>query len=355
MTPTADAVPAVVREVELTRPVPAIAATRDGRRVRRAWLLVRLFDEPLGLSTMDLPERGLTPDEVSAALSAEYGPRVRDRRRAAGDPQAGPTIPTDGIPPLADPPFLASRAAVLADAPAITAVVCTRDRPEGLRRTVASLVGQHYPRHRVLVVDNAPSDDATRTVVAGFDGVEYLREPRPGLSHARNTAVAAAPGEVLAFTDDDVVADPSWLAEIARALRDHPDAAAVSGIIVPGELESDAQVWFEQFGGHSKGRGFTAEVFSPATAHRQNPLYPLPPFGTGANMAFRPGVIEASAASTPRSVPVPRPWVPRTPPPSCASCTTAAPWCTSRPRWCGTTTDPIWPVSSGSSSATAPD
>ena len=79
---------------------------------------------------------------------------------------------------------------------------------------------------------------------------------------------------------------------MARALADHPEADVVSGVIVPAELETPAQLWFEQFGGHSKGRGFRPDVFSPATAHRQSPLYPLPPFGTGANMTFRPGVIE---------------------------------------------------------------
>src|SRR5205823_3427276 len=88
------------------------------------------------------------------------------------------------------------------------------------------------------------------------------------------------------------VADRYWLAEIARAFAEHPTADVVSGVIVPAELETRAQVWFEEFGGHSKGRGFTPAVFSPATAKIQNPLYPLPPFGTGANMAFRPGVIE---------------------------------------------------------------
>src|SRR5205807_167629 len=84
---------------------------------------------------------------------------------------------------------------------------------------------------------------------------------------------------------------PHWLAEIARALADHPAADVVSGVIVPAELETAAQVWFEQFGGHSKGRGFRPAAFSPATAKTQSPLYPLPPFGTGANMAFRRGVI----------------------------------------------------------------
>jgi hypothetical protein len=63
-------------------------------------------------------------------------------------------------------------------------------------------------------------------------------------------------------------------------------------MIVPLELETEAQIWFEQFGGHSKGRGFGQMVFSPATAHIQSPLFPLPPFGAGGNMVFRGGVLE---------------------------------------------------------------
>jgi hypothetical protein len=57
---------------------------------------------------------------------------------------------------------------------------------------------------------------------------------------------------------------------------------------VPAELVTKPQLWFESFGGHSKGRGFTPYVFAPPYA--QDPLFPLPPFGTGANMAWRPGV-----------------------------------------------------------------
>jgi glycosyltransferase involved in cell wall biosynthesis len=144
-------------------------------------------------------------------------------------------------------------------------------------------------------VDNAPVTGATAEVVreaARRGPVEYLVEPKGGLSFARNAAVAAAPGEILAWLDDDEYADPNWLAEVARALAEHPEADVVSGVIVPAELETRAQLWFEQFGGHSKGRGFRPDVFSPGTAHIQSPLYPLPPFGTGANMTFRAGVIE---------------------------------------------------------------
>ncbi len=267
--------PAAVVDIDLAQPVQPVPATRDGRRIRRAWLLIRLFDEPLGVVTAELPEHGLTADEVGTLATGAFGPAIEERREADAAP------------------YLARRAEVLRDAPTITAVVCTRERPQELRRCLDSLVTQAYPRFRVLVVDNAPTSDATERIVGRYPDVGYLVEPRPGLSRARNAAVAVAPGEILAWTDDDVVADPHWLAEVARALADHPDADVVAGAILPGELDSEAQVWFEEFGGHSKGRGFTPAVFSPATAYRQHPLYPLPPFGTGANLTFRAGVIES--------------------------------------------------------------
>ena len=51
-------------------------------------------------------------------------------------------------------------------------------------------------------------------------------------------------------------------------------------------LDTPAQRLYEQFGGHSKGRGLAAEVFDVASHARQHPLYPLPAFGVGASMAF---------------------------------------------------------------------
>jgi GT2 family glycosyltransferase len=302
----ADPVPGIVLDVDVAQPIPGLAGHRDGRRVLTAWILVRAFTEPLGQSIVELPAAGLSAAEVAAVIEREHGAAVRERVAAAGgDPAQG--VPTDGVQIGGTPPYLARRATVLAQAPAITAVVCTREHPEQLRRALESLVAQEYPDFRVLVVDNAPKTDATARVVRSFAGrgvdVDYVLEPRPGLSRARNAAVAAAPGEILAFTDDDVIVDRYWLAEIARAFADVPEAAVVSGLILPAELETLPQVWSEEYGGHSKGRGFHRAVFRrkpgsaylgpTPTARRQHHLYPLPPFGAGANMAYRPGVVEA--------------------------------------------------------------
>jgi GT2 family glycosyltransferase len=287
--PTGGELPAAVLDLDLSDPLPAVPAVHaDGRRVRQAWVLVRLFTEPLGTVLLDVPEHGLRPAELGAAIEAELGAVLHPRL-------GGLPLPIDGYTPAAEPAFLTRRRRVLATAPHITVVICTRERPGALGRCLDSLLVQQYPDYRVLVVDNAPVTGGTAEVVraAALRGqVDYLVEPKAGLSFARNAAVRAAPDRILAWIDDDEVADPHWLAEVARALDEHPDADVVSGVIVPAELETRAQLWFEQFGGHSKGRGFKPDVFSPATAHLQSPLYPLPPFGTGANMTFRPGVIE---------------------------------------------------------------
>jgi glycosyltransferase involved in cell wall biosynthesis len=279
MASVVETIPARVVDLEVSEPLSGVAAVDEwGRRVEQVWLLVRVFGEPLGFVVLDVPAGGLGAGVVGVAVRERFGSQVAARIGGGGG--SG---------------FVARRVQVLAQAPEITVVVCTRERPVALARCLDSVLALRYPRFRVLVVDNAPRSEATREVVvaAGRRGpVEYLLAPVAGLSRARNAAVAAAAGEILAWVDDDEVVDGWWLAEVARGLADHPAADVVCGAIVPAELVSRAQVWFEQFGGHSKGRGFTPAVFSPASARVQSPLYPLPPFGTGANMTFRPGVIE---------------------------------------------------------------
>jgi len=287
--PATGYVPAAVLDVEVSDGLPAIAAVgRDGVRRDRAWLLVRIFDEPIGTLTVPVGPGGCPPEEVAAAIDTELGAVVRDRAAAAGVPLTG-ALPAGGFDPPAIPPYRQRRLAALRVAPPISVVVSTRDRPSTLSRCVAAVLAQEYPDLQVIIVDNAPSTDETRQWASqvGDARVEYVVQPRPGLSWARNAGIARARGHIIAFIDDDEVPDPHWLAEIARAFAAHPAADAVSGVIVPAELETPAQDLFEQYGGHSKGRGFTPAVFSPRTAHEQHPMYPLPPFGAGGNMAFR--------------------------------------------------------------------
>ena len=280
-----------VLDVDLAEPVPDVGAVVAGRPAYdSAWLVVRLFGEPLGLRVVDLPPGGLAAAQLEPLLAGGFGRAVADR---VGPPGSA-CSPAEALALARRAPgtaFSRAHAAFLAAAPPISVVVCTRDNPVELRRCLASLAAQDHPDLDVVVVDNAPATPLTREVVeqAGSSlRVRYVPEPRPGLSRARNAALRQPfPGEVICWIDDDEEADPMWAAEVGRAFAERPDAWSASGVVVPAELETTAQVWFEEFGGHSKGRGFVPDEFGPATRARQSPLFPQPPFGVGANMAFR--------------------------------------------------------------------
>jgi glycosyltransferase involved in cell wall biosynthesis len=281
----------VVVECEIATGVPSIAARATGTQ---AFVLVRVFSEPLGLLSRPLPARGLEPDELARAIVDELGSELRDRVEDSGLHWTG-RLPTCGLRPRRTPRFLESRERVLREGPEITVAICTRDRPEELVSLLASLCTQGYERLRILVVDNAPSDGRTQRVVSAFArerDVEYVSERRPGLSWARNRAIEACDTEVIAWADDDEICDFWWAAEVARGFVEVPEADAVTGVVIPAELVTQCQSWFEQYSGVRRGRGFARAVFSPATAREQSPLYPLPPYGAGANMAFRREAIE---------------------------------------------------------------
>jgi glycosyltransferase involved in cell wall biosynthesis len=166
-------------------------------------------------------------------------------------------------------------------APSCSVVVCTRNRPDALRRCLQVLDELAYPRFDVIVVDNAPDDDRAFEV-ARRAGVRYLLEPVPGLSRARNTGARACASEVIAFTDDDAVPDPTWLAHLAAQFHD-PNIAVATGRTLPLEageagasdvtdlgpfvirLDRRHPLWFEMasFGGVGNGNNmaFRRRVF----------------------------------------------------------------------------------------------
>ena len=266
-------VEAVVADYETTTPdASAIAIVEAASNAPGAWILVRRDDEPLGILQLAIPAEGITSQSLRAAVVEQFGSSA---------------FPADD----ARRTYSAGRAAALSSAPEITVIVCTRNRPDDVVRCVESLLRMSCPRYRILIVDNAPSDDRTRDAIAAINSpdvpIDYVIAPVPGLSNARNVATALVDTPLMAWLDDDEVADEHWLAEIVRAFNDRPRAAAVSGLVVPAELRTRAQALFEGFGGHSKGRGVTPVVFSPSAKDAQSPLFPLPPFGVGANMAFR--------------------------------------------------------------------
>lgn len=176
----------------------------------------------------------------------------------------------------------------------LTVIVCTRDRRDGLMMTLNSLARQSHRGFDVLVVDNSRDGEIVLAPpeVPGLD-IRCCHEPTPGLSRARNRGLSELTSDVVAWIDDDEVADPDWIAWIKRgfALPQKPDA--VAGVMLPAELETGAQVNFERYGGFNKGRGMEPVLLVAYTASAPDPLYPLPNFGAGGNMAFRTDALRA--------------------------------------------------------------
>jgi len=166
-----------------------------------------------------------------------------------------------------------------ASLPTWSIVICTRNRTDDLRRCLNSLMRLRTPGGEIIVVDNAPMDDRTAQLVSGYP-VRYVREDRPGLNWARSYGARMAKGEIVMFTDDDVVVDPRWVEAILDPF-DNPRVAAVTGLTMPLELETQAQELFEIYGGLARGfqrRVFDYTVMAPCAAGI---------VGAGANMAFR--------------------------------------------------------------------
>ena len=121
----------------------------------------------------------------------------------------------------------------------VSVVLGTYNRAASLQMTLETFSRLVCPSHlgwELLVVDNN-SHDNTREVIHNFARtatfpLHYIFEEQQGRSAALNSGIAAAKGEVIAFTDDDVLLHRDWLANLTRTFERF-DCAAVAGRVVP--------------------------------------------------------------------------------------------------------------------------
>jgi GT2 family glycosyltransferase len=271
---------------EVERPDPDVRPQHADARV-----LVRWLDDPVGMVEVTAPDADVVravADRAWQELRLELlAAAARHGCRAPGSAADLP-LPAEERPAPAPP--------VPADAPLVTVTVASYRNVEPtvgcVRRIVATST---WPRLEVAVVDNdadpAPLAAALSTAFSDDERVRWVHEPRQGLSFARNAGLAAARGEVVVFTDDDVLVDRRWVERLVAAF-DLPEAPdCVSGAILPAEIETPAQLWLEEYGGFHKG--FERKVVNTTTHRPESPLFPYDAgqFGSGANLAFRPDVL----------------------------------------------------------------
>jgi GT2 family glycosyltransferase len=178
----------------------------------------------------------------------------------------------------------------------ISVVVCTRDRPDTLRKCLEALQRSSYEPTEFLVVDNAPAQSATRRVVADLASadprIRYTCEPAPGLSRARNHGLAAAQFELIAFTDDDILVEPMWLNAVAAGFAADPSTACVTGPVAARSLNSRAERYFDSR--YPWADAFEPRRFDLELNRGHSPLYPFNAgiFGTGANFSIRKAIAD---------------------------------------------------------------
>lgn len=126
------------------------------------------------------------------------------------------------------------------DLPFVSVTICTYNRAFWLRQTLEFITRQDYPADRweILVVDNN-SRDETAKVVAEFARApkvpRYFLETNQGSSYARNRGIAEAVGEIVVFTDDDMLGPTDWLRTLMQPFvrPGNERVAAVGGEVIP--------------------------------------------------------------------------------------------------------------------------
>ena len=291
-----DFVPALMCQIEISRPLPTISTMRpDGNgRYQRAVALVLLFGRPVGVVEFAPDDHDLSAAACADQIWEQVGMTIQARLREEKLPIMM-ELTAQGLPSFGRSKSVTERKAILDDAPYVSVVVATHDRPDGLARCLDSLLAMEYPHFDVIVVDNAPSSNETAVLIetqySHTGKVRYLYEPTPGLSIAHNRGLREVTAPIVAFTDDDVVVNQDWLTHIVRSFVMNQRVGCVTGMIWPAELETPAQAWLEQYGGFSKG--FERKLFDLDGHKVDGTLYPFTAgqFGSGANMAFNTAVL----------------------------------------------------------------
>lgn len=251
-------------DLEITQPLPNLQLTEHQPGFAA---ILRHRDRPIGFILQpNVSEKRISASELDRWIGEKIGPKILQE-----------TLREE-----------LHWTTAITDYPSLSIAICTKDRPALLERCLRSLqnvVAAHPSAIEILVIDNAPSDNSTQILVETFTNVRYVCEPWAGLDVARNRALREATGEYITYLDDDVVVDRGWLMGFYEAWTEHPQAAAFTGLILPYELATQAQILFEQAGGFR--RGFD-KIYYGQTCEG-NSLYPCGAgiFGAGCNMTYR--------------------------------------------------------------------
>lgn len=279
--------------IELSKPIPELTLMSGYGGI---YTVFWWHNIPLGQQVILADQLPMSPTELINLAVQAITPAIGSHLLEQGFKAALPVIsknPARNSPPefqallaLAQPLAKLEQHFSYLNNETISVLICTRNRPEQLERCLRSLQSLSPFPHEIIVIDNAPSSDATQQLVAKIPEVKYVLEPRPGLSIARNTGIRKSTGNIIAFTDDDVIVHPDWITRITQGFQGDR-VIAITGLILPAELENEAQLIFQK--GHTGfGWGYRPITFDTQFFEDMKPYaVPVWRIGAGANMAFR--------------------------------------------------------------------
>lgn len=159
--------------------------------------------------------------------------------------------------------------------PALSVLLCTRNRGEKIRHAIDSILANSFTDYELVIVDQS-TDDKTSNVMGTYTDprIRYIRTDTVGLARSRNIAIRESKAEIVVFTDDDCICDKDWLSSIVAAYESDPSLMGVYGRVLPYGT-----------GGH--GMFCHCLIGSMERRAVDKPVIPYNVLGHGNNMSFK--------------------------------------------------------------------
>lgn len=124
--------------------------------------------------------------------------------------------------------------------PRVSVIICTRNRGDSAVLTLETVLANSHPSFELILVDQSTSPETHRAVARFGDDPRFIYLPTTtrGLGRARNIGLAAARGEIVAFTDDDCSVPPNWLAVIEATFHRNPRIGVVFCNVKAGPFDA---------------------------------------------------------------------------------------------------------------------
>ena len=165
--------------------------------------------------------------------------------------------------------------------PLVSVIICTYNRQKCLYRCLKSIKAQNFQNYEIIVV-NGPSTDDTESVLKNFEDIYVIQQNcLLGISAARNSGISAARGDIIAFIDDDAIADQNWLKSLVDGYHD-ASVGGVGGIVYEATKKS---VQFQNGTINKSGISFSVRSLDSPIKKSQFPIC------IGTNCSFKKNVL----------------------------------------------------------------